>query len=1197
MKYFTNNVSGVTLVNFFAENSNRKQLIIQIMRIGFISIALLLTTLQLLLALPVKSQKISTVEVRLELKNETLLTAFKKIEQQTSFRFVYRKGELMAIPTRSISASTYTVEQALKLLLEDTNFSYKQVDNNVLIQTNDSQVPPSGKKIEPNYSFADILVKGQVTDVKGETLPGVSVRIKGSTTGTTTDMDGRYTINVPENSSILVFTYIGFVTQEIAVNNRTSVNVKLEAANTALEEVVVVGYGTQKKVTVTGSVTAVKGSELQKAPSANLSNTLAGRLPGVSAVQSSGEPGYDGSAIRIRGTNSLGNNNALIVVDGVPDRSGGLDRINPADIESVSVLKDAAAAIYGSRAGNGVILITTKRGKLGKPQLLYEANMGTSQPTRTPIMSNAVEYATIRKELQIYDNIPVGQWSGALQGFNSTGAYTRTDNGRVVSAVFTPDDVKKFGDGSDPLRYPNTDWYKSVIREWSPQQRHNVQVMGGSENIKYMASLGYINQDGYYVNSATGYKQYDMRVNVDAKINKYVSANIGVVLREEFRYFPNGGSAGSIFRMLMRGKPTEIAIWPNGKAGPDIENGQNPAIITTNETGYQKDKTDYLQTNASLDVLIPGVTGLKVTAMAALDKRMRRQKSFATPWTLYFWDKKSFEADGVSPLLTGSVRSTFNDPRLTETYSQELSVQLTGQISYEKAIGEHQFNVMGGIQRENVNSDGFSAFRRYFISPVVDQLFAGGIPEQNINNTDLYNRARLSYFGRAGYNYKEKYLAEFLWRVDGSYVFPKQGRFGFFPGVSAGWRVSEEGFWKNNISFMNNVKLRGSWGQMGAEPYFLGTQTLAEYQYLSTVGFGSYVINDRVAPTLLESRVANNQFTWEVANNINFGLEGTLLNDKLAFEFDYFVNNRSSILIPKSGSTPSSAGIDGRLPPQNLGKLQNKGWEFTLGYNGNVKDFTYSVSLNGGYAKNEIKDWDETPGAPSYQRSTGMPFGSFLVYQYDGVFKDQAAIDANKLDYSPITGNLRPGDMKFKDIGGTDGKPDGKISVDDRIRTEKVARPWFTGGATVNLGYKAFDLSVLFQGATGGLQIIGLTESGDIGNYLKYDFDHRWTIDNPSDQYPRLTNRNNRYYTSNAATNSYFMKSNDYLRIKNIEMGYNLPSEIGSKLGLSQMRVFVNALNLVTFDKIKVWDPESTSGSGQYYPQARIVSAGVRVSF
>jgi TonB-linked SusC/RagA family outer membrane protein len=378
-------------------------------------------------------------------------------------------------------------------------------------------------------AFAQNAIKGKIKDEQGQSLPGVSVVVKGTTAGTVSDNDGNYSVNADRNST-LVFSFIGYLTQEIAVGSKNSLDVKLAADTKALEEVVVVGYGTAKKATLTGAVTAVKGAELAKAPAANLSNTLGGRLPGVSTVQASGEPGYDGSAIRIRGTNSLGNSNALIVVDGVPNRSGGLDRINPADIESISVLKDAAAAIYGSRAGNGVILITTKRGKTGKPQLSYDMNFGLSQPTRTPEMSNASEYATIRNELQIYDNLPVGEWQGALTGFNTTGSYKRIDNGNVINAVFNPDDMKKFADGSDPFLHPNTDWYGSVLRKWAPQQRHNVQLTGGSENIKYLASLGHINQDGYYINSATGYKQYDMRINLDTKINKYVTANLGLTL-------------------------------------------------------------------------------------------------------------------------------------------------------------------------------------------------------------------------------------------------------------------------------------------------------------------------------------------------------------------------------------------------------------------------------------------------------------------------------------------------------------------------------------------------------------------------------------------------------------------------------------------------------------------------------------------
>jgi TonB-dependent SusC/RagA subfamily outer membrane receptor len=363
-------------------------------------------------------------------------------------------------------------------------------------------------------------------------------------------------------------------------------------------------------------------------------------MAGVVAVNRSGEPGYDGSTIRIRGANTLGGdrtNAALIVIDGIPNRAGGLDRINPADIETISVLKDASAAIYGARAANGVILITTKKGKSGKPELSYSFNQGFADPTVIPRLTNAAQYVGMLNDLDIYQ-LPTNQWSAATAAYKSTGVF----NGR--KAPFSPTDIQKYADGSDPWLYPNTDWYKSTLKSWSPQSRHNVQMSGGSENIRYLASLGYQNQDAFYKNSATGFEQYDLRLNLDAKINENINLSIGVLGREENRRFPTQ-SAGAIFRMQMRGKPQEQAFWPNGLPGPDIENGQNPVVITTNQTGYDRDQQSYFQTNGQLDVKIPWVQGLKLTGTAAIDKRFRATKRWETPWTLY-QKGSTFEADG-----------------------------------------------------------------------------------------------------------------------------------------------------------------------------------------------------------------------------------------------------------------------------------------------------------------------------------------------------------------------------------------------------------------------------------------------------------------------------------------------------------------------------------------------------------------------
>jgi TonB-linked SusC/RagA family outer membrane protein len=1132
--------------------------------------------------------------VSVSVEKGQLKDVFNLLQHQTGARFVYSSKTIEAGRKVSIKASQKKLGDVLEELLSPFGITFRLVKDRIILYRLSSSTmadPPGINVLTVKVESATLQeIKGQVTDDKGVPLPGVSIVVKGTSTGTNSDTEGNFTINVPEGNTILIVSSVGFKTQEVNVAGKTTITIALApGGNGQLGEIVVVGYGTQKKVTVTGAVAQVKGTELAKSPSVNLSNALAGRLPGVTTIQSSGEPGYDGSTIRIRGSNTPNNSGALIVIDGVPDRAGGLERLNPADIESMSILKDAAAAIYGSRAANGVILITTKRGKSGKPQLSYDFNQGWAQPTRIPEMSDAVEYATIINELTLFD-LPADQWGAGWNAFKQNGTYTRSDNGVKVDAIYSPADIQKFGDGSDPWAHPNTDWFESTLKKWSPQSSHNVQLSGGSENVKYLASLGYKNQDGYYKNSATGYKQYDMRLNLDAKVNKYITTNIGLTAREEFRFFPTVG-AQPIFRMLMRGKPTEQAIWPNGLPGPDIENGQNPVVITTNQTGYDKDRRDYFQTNGRVDIQVPYVDGLKISGFAAVDRYFRRGKRWETPWYLYFWDKVSYEPDGVTPKLTRSVRSTFTDPRLTESQEDQLNINLSGFINYDRSFGDHTLNLLAAVTRETIENQNFNAFRRNYISSAIDQLFAGGDAQLN-NNGSAYNRARLSYFGRANYNYKEKYMIEFLWRYDGSYMFPASDRFGFFPGVLLGWRMSEEKFFRN-VSFIDNLKLRASWGQMGNDNIIFDN-VLQEYRYLSTYGLNTYIINGNLVKTLTETGVPNPGYTWEVANNANIGLEGSALNSRLTFELDVFNNIRTKILMQNSAVVPASAGIT--LPPENLGKVSNKGFEFNIGYNDYLGDLRFSVSVNGGYARNKVINLPETPGLKPHQLSKGKTFGTngaaFLVYEYDGVFIDQDDINKNTIDYSAATNKLLPGDMKLKDVSG-----DGKINADDRVRLEKNRDPWFTGGVNFNLQYKNFDCTILFQGATGGLLFIG-TESGTIGNFLKYSYDHRWTVENPSSVDPRLVNRGNTYFAGGAfGTNTYWLRKSNYLRMKNIEFGYNLPAKISQKAGISSLRLYANGINLFTFDKMKIWDPESTSGNGQYYPQSRIINVGARVSF
>lgn len=637
--------------------------------------------------------------------------------------------------------------------------------------------------------------------------------------------------------------------------------------------------------------------------------------------------------------------------------------------------------------------------------------------------------------------------------------------------------------------------------------------------------------------------------------------------------------------MQMRGKPNQPAFWPNGLPGPDIENGENPVVITTDQTGYDRDIRDYFQSNGSIEIKIPGVEGLKITGTASVDKTMQFTKRWEIPWTLYERGN-GFEADGVTPVLVPSKRGPA-EPRLTQSNSNVMNILLGAVASYDKVIAQdHTISILAGFNKETVEGNNFNAYRRYFISPAIDQMFAGGDLEKN-NGGGAFERARLNYFGRVSYNYKEKYLAEFLWRYDGSYIFPEETRYGFFPGVMLGWVVSEEDFWKNSLgNTFDFFKIRGSWGQLGNDQIFFGG-VLQEYQFLSTYGFNSYITNNTETKTLLENRIPNTGITWEVANNSNLGFEGQFLQGKVFFEFDLFYNLRTQILWRKNASVPQSTGLT--LPAENIGEVENKGFDLNLGYRGNAGEFNYSVSVNGGYAKNKILFWDEAPGAPEWQKSTGKPMNTFLVYQYDGIFTDQEAIDSETLDYSAIVGTLRPGDMKYQDYNG-----DGKINPDDQVRMDNNDIPLFQGGLNLTASYKNFDLTILFQGALGAKQYVSAGESGNIGNYLLDIYDNRWTIDNPSSEHPRIANRSDQYFSGG---NTYWFRSNDYLRLKNMEIGYNLPAHLSEKIGVGNLRLYVNGLNLLTWDKLNVYDPETVSATGQYYPQARVISTGLSVTF
>jgi len=1096
----------------------------------------------------------ATARLSLDFKNAPLQQVFSAIERQSEFIFFFSNNSIDKNKEVTIKVKGRLITEVLNDLFKTTDITYSILDRRIVLST--KEMAALGKtEIAPEPDqVKKVTITGKVLDANGLAITGAIVTVPGTTRGVATDGNGLYSIQVTAKDKRLAISFIGMKKQEVEIGDRTVINVTLESEATKLDEVVVVGYGTQKRTTITGSVSNVKGESLAKTPSVNVTNTLVGRLPGLVSVTNTGEPGNDASTLLIRGVNTLNDNTPLYVVDGIAGRS--MDHINSADIESITILKDASAAIYGAQAANGVILVTTKRGVTGKPTITLNYNTGYNAPTRIPTMADAATYATMMNEVNAY----------AGKG-----------------PAYTAAEIQKYKDGSDPLHYPNTNWFKSVFQNQAPQSSANVTVNGGSDNLKYFLSLGTKSQDGIYKNSATKYNQYNFRSNIDGKISKNITISFDVAGREEIKNYPTR-SAGEIFRFLMRGKPNMIASWPNGLPGPDIEYGDNPVVVATSATGYDREKIYVLESNLKLNINIPWVPGLSLTFNGSFDKNFDNHKVWQTPWTLYSWDGTTLDAKG-QPVLTGAQRG-FSAPQLDQKFYDRENITVNALLNYGIKLGDNDIKFMAASERSTMNNYYSDAFRQYFVSSAIDQLFAGGALNMN-NDGNQYYSARLNYFGRVNYSFKERYLAEFVWRYDGSYIFPSAKQFGFFPGVSLGWRISEEDFFKKNVSFLNNFKLRASWGQTGND-------RINEYQYLAAYGFNSsgytYIFNNNVESKILsETQIPNPNVTWEIATQTNVGFEGSALGGKLTFEADYYHNVRSQILIYRNASVPNTSGLT--LPRENLGKVQNNGFDGVIGFHNTIGSVRYDVSVNGGYSHNKVLYWDETPGKPGYQQITGHsiptdvtnPDGN-LYYQAIGIFKDQAQINA-----TPHWAGAVPGDVIFADVN-----KDGKIDGLDRVRNYKTSIPTFTGGASLSLGYKQFDFSVLLQGATGAVRYIS-TESGEIGNYLQDFASQRWTPTNTNASYPRAFNRSNEYWVNQ--NNTFWLRSTDYVRVKNIEFGYTAPKRVNKYLGIQNLRVYFQGLNLFTLDKLKVFDPESNSNSGQIYPENKVVNVGVSLTF
>ncbi|TFB28496.1 TonB-dependent receptor [Pedobacter alluvionis] len=1013
----------------------------------------------------------------------------------------------------------------------------------------------------------EIVVTGTVTNETGATFPGVAVKIKGTEKAVQTDAKGKFSISVTATTDVLVFSYVGYTSQEQTVGDRTTINVQLGSDTKTLNELVVVGYGTQKKATLTGSISQVKGADLVKSPQPNLSNSLAGRFSGVIVNNRSGEPGVDGSTITVRGLATTGSNNVLIVVDGVPGQIGGLERLDPNDIESVSVLKDASAAIYGNRAANGVILVTTKKGKTGKPSINYSFNQGFSSPTRLPKMADAATYAQIMNEIS-FDS-------------NSAGGLNQS---------YTADQIEKFRNGSDPLLYPNTDWLDQTLEKTALQSQHSLSINGGSEDVKYYMSLGTVSQDGLYKNGATKYNQYNFRTNIDANVSKYLKVGLSVSGRQENRLFPQV-AAGDIFRSIYRAKPIAAAYYPNGLPTTGIENA-NPAVQVTDIGGTNKNPTQVLNGILRATFIIPGVEGLSVDGFFSADKSNVFSKSFNKPYLLYQYDKGSQIYKSV--IVGGNNQKA----TLTESHKNESLLTSNIKLNYARKFNLHDINAFVGYEQSENHLEYFDAQRFNYLSTSLPELSQGGTAATDFLNSGYSsNYNRRSIISRLAYTYDDKYLFEGQLRVDGSSIFPKGKQYGVFPSASAGWVISKEKWFNESIKFIDNLKIRASYGA-------LGNDNVNGFQY-----FDNYVLvgngfvaqspgatTSTIQPGVNLVKLANPNITWEVAKKLDIGINATVFKN-FSIEAIYFQQKRSDILTNRNASVPGSSGIvnpfDDKsvnytplVPSENIGKVNSNGFEATLGYNHNGENLKWNISGNITYAKSKVIFIDEASGTPDHQRKTGRPLNVDLLYNSIGIFRTQQELDA----YPHVSG-AKIGDLKYLDYNN-----DGQITADDQTRSKYSNTPQITYGLNFGASYKNFDLSLVLSGQGQVSQYV-LPEAGSVGNFYSSWADNRFSAANPNGTYPRVTDRSSNAISGGQFSNTFWLNDASFLRLKNVELAYNVKAAFLQKINVSGLRFYASAFNLLTFSKVKDYDPEGNSGSGQFYPQQRIINLGANIKF
>lgn len=1059
----------------------------------------------------------------ISLKDATIQQLIQHIEQQSDFSFFYKNDQISTDKLISLNEKDVQISKVLNDALSGTNLTYTVVDKIIVIRPK-------------TMTQAQKTVTGTVTSENGEPLPGVNIKIKGTLQGTITNPDGKYAIDVPQDA-ILVFSFVGYKSQEIPVDGKTVINVTMTEEAIGLQEVVTVGYGTQKKVNLTGAVSTVNLDKVDTRPITQVSQALSGTTSGVVVLQSDAQPGSDGATMYVRGLNTLNNTNPLVVIDGIV---GNISEISPNDIASISVLKDASAsAIYGARAANGVILITTKRGKTGKIKVKYDGYFGFNKATRIPgTVSNSATYMELKNEFE-------------------------HNAGR--NATYPDSIINAYRNGTDPILYANTDWLNYAIGGTGHIQSHIFTVTGGTDISRIRMSAGYFSETGVMQKTKTDY--YTFRTNFNSKVSKHFNYGFNLYGRWQNTHSPgptNRGLSGANYSLSTN--PMVVPIAPDGRYG----GCQTPVDINCRNMKKDFDtrvrETENQSFTSKLFATYEFFKGLALNVSGAIDYGNTKQKDYQKTWTLWNFHTNTIDQQSGPMWL-----SDYSNRR----YHTTLYALLKFDHTFASA---HNLHILAGYQQEYARWDNLQGSISQFANNDLYELSAGlDVKSQKTTGT-ASEWALRSYFGRLNYDYKGKYLLEANLRYDGSSRFTPDGRWGLFPSFSAGWRMSEESFMKN-LEFISNMKLRASWGEVG-------NNAIGNYDYIPTYSFNhNYVFNGSVYPGVAITAMTEENIKWETTKVTDIGADLGLFKNLLEVNFDYFVKNTNDILL----TVPIPRLVGNLTPPvRNLGIVQNKGWELNIYHRNTVNDFVYSIGLHLSHAKNKIIKYGDAPYLGQYMLKEGLPAYSLYGYKVIGIFQSQEEVD-NAPFQNPATG---PGDLRFEDVNN-----DNKIDGDDRMVLGNPF-PKLVYGLDFNLSWKGIDFYTLFQGNYGnkgwlqGALIYPFAYGNTRGVFVDKWLD-RWTPENPNTDVPRL-NANR----LNIGNNSYYVQNESYLRIKSIQLGYTIPQKVTEKITIERIRIYANVDNCCVFTNFEGFDPErGLTQSRDSYPNHRTFTFGLNVDF